>query len=651
MLHLRLIFLSMLMLFSLPALALQNTLSNNPSPYLKMHGKDPVAWQEWGEAAVEQARKENKLLFVSIGYFSCHWCHVMQRESYQNNEIATILNEHFIPVKVDRELNPALDSRLIDFVQATRGYSGWPLNVFITPEGYPLVGLVYLPANDFKSLISKLQTAWQEDGQNLTLDAAEASKSFTLPTMNTDPNLPDGFVDKVSDKYVHAIWEVADEFGGGFGNESKFPSSPQLLALLKLYSQSSKKDKRLEKFLRITLDKMAALGLHDLIGGGFYRYTVDPNWHVPHFEKMLYDNAQLANIYLLAANVLQSDEYLQVAHETLDFMIRELRRPDGSFASSLSAIDNNNIEGGYYLYATETLEKTLSKAEYAAVKASWIQEGSPTTEDGHLPILLKDSQTLARQINKPVAEIDALLAAAKQKLFALRTARVLPIDDKPLAAWNGLVLQALARAVTQTDQNNKRREIYKKVGDNLSGFLRTKLLQATKTSSSTLRPDVVIIEEGQLYRSIDKQGKPIGNATLEDYAYVTQGLLSWAKANENVHSRQGIDQLETHMHSVKALLNTAWQRFYTENGWKLSEKLLIQYGSTETAIADSALPSPSGVLIDTTLRYANGFHRDKALSERGRGAMNNAHDLLLGDGYWFASHISTIGQWANYRFQ
>lgn len=341
---------SLLLMASISHAGLKNTLANNASPYLAMHGGDPVHWQEWNEQTVATARKENKLLFVSIGYFACHWCHVMQRESYQNPGIAAKLNSNFIPVKVDRELNPALDTRLIEFVERTRGYSGWPLNVFITPEGYPLLGIVYLPPNDFSSLITELATIWQQDSQQLIAEAKAASEELQTTPLDKTITIQEGLVSKVHGKLKNVTLTRADSFAGGFGNQSKFPSVPQLSAMLDSYK--SNHDKQLAGFLRLTLNNMASLGLNDIIAGGFYRYTVDPQWRVPHFEKMLYDNALLASLYLQAGVAFDEPRYLDTARKTLDFMISELLSEQGGLYASLSAIDSKNVEGGVLSLAT-----------------------------------------------------------------------------------------------------------------------------------------------------------------------------------------------------------------------------------------------------------------------------------------------------------
>ena len=289
----------LLLFFALGSQAqpLKNSLGNHPSPYLAMHGQDPVAWQQWGPKVFERARRENKLVFVSIGYFSCHWCHVMQRESYRNPEIARFINRHYIPVKVDRELRPALDTRLIEFVQQTRGYSGWPLNVFVTPEGYPLVGLVYLPPKNFLNLLTNLDRQWQQKRNELKRLARQYGENTGKPVRSDGPD----FRMRVREYYGLFIAEalsLGDDMAGGFGKQNKFPQSPQLLALLRAYEL--KPDKRVERFLRLTLDQMANRGLHDMLRGGFYRYVVDPSWDIPHFEKMLYDNAQLVEVYFRA---------------------------------------------------------------------------------------------------------------------------------------------------------------------------------------------------------------------------------------------------------------------------------------------------------------------------------------------------------------
>ena len=599
----------LLFMASISHAELKNTLANNASPYLAMHGADPVHWQEWNEQAVATARKENKLLFVSIGYFACHWCHVMQRESYKNPEIAAKLNRDFIPVKVDRELNPALDTRLIEFVERTRGYSGWPLNVFITPEGYPLLGIVYLPAKEFGSLLNELNTLWKTDSKQLIVDAKAASEE--LQTIPLDKNIA---IQKDLEKKVRAAFKKAtltraDSFAGGFGNQSKFPSVPQLSAMLDSYEIES--DAQLAEFLRLTLDNMARLGLNDIIGGGFYRYTVDPQWRVPHFEKMLYDNALLASLYLRAGIVFDEPRYIEVARKTLDFMAAELLSEQGGLYASLSAIDSNNVEGGFYLWQLEELKKLLDAEEWLAVSKAWQMESGPTTEEGYLPVAYRVSAEVAAELDISEAELARNLASAKQKMLKARHQRSLPVDDKQLAAWNGMALSAFSQAAIVLNDSR-----YKDIAKGIRKFLVTKLWK-----------------KDQLLRARDKRGKAIGKATLEDYAYVAQGLLAWAQL-----SKEPTDYVD-----VEQIVDQAWKRFFTPQGWRLTETSLLANASSEVMLADGPIPSPSAELLRTTLDLLKE-RGDTQLREQALQAISVGQELLLEDPYWFASHARAVFQ-------
>ncbi len=303
---------------------LENQLANHASPYLALHAGDPVKWQDWTPAVIKLARQQKKLVYLSIGYFSCHWCHVMQRESYRNPEIARFLNKHFIPVKVDRELEPALDAHLIEFAEQTQGVAGWPLNVFLTPEGYPLYAVLYMPPKEFQQVLVKLQKLWQQDSASLAKLARQAVDEGKGPGK---PVLNASLVKTYANKIVETSFTRRDLFHGGFGEQSKFPSVPQLDFLLARYQRQP--DSKLKNFLQHTLDQMMRNGLYDHLGGGFFRYTVDPGWRMPHFEKMLYDNALMARLYLRAGTLWQRDDYLRIATETLLFMQKVMRRPGG----------------------------------------------------------------------------------------------------------------------------------------------------------------------------------------------------------------------------------------------------------------------------------------------------------------------------------
>ena len=336
----------------------KNQLYQHYSPYLAMHGNDPVNWMEWGEAALEKARQENKLIFVSIGYYACHWCHVMHRESYSNPAIAKILNDDYISIKIDRELNPVLDKRLIDFVQETTGTAGWPLNVFITPEGYPLVGTTYVPKVEFSAALLRLNQRWAKTSKSLKIDAKAINTRLSEQKLSTDMQGDRKSIAENSAVFIKQAMQQANSLQGGFSEVRQFPSASKLLALLRL--NQSHKDKGIDDFIQLSLDNMQNRGLHDEIAGGFYRYTVDPDWQTPHFEKMLYTNALLTIVYQTAADIYQDPRYQQTALETVQFLRNDMYdKETGAFIASLSAVDDKNVEGGYYLWKSKDLAQDI----------------------------------------------------------------------------------------------------------------------------------------------------------------------------------------------------------------------------------------------------------------------------------------------------
>ncbi len=593
----------LLQLQAAPVLADRNNqLTDHPSPYLAMHGQDPVHWQEWGEAAQQAAVREDKLLFVSSGYFSCHWCHVMQRESFSNPEVAAILNKYFIPVKVDRELNPALDAKLIDFVERTRGYAGWPLNVFITPDGYPLVGLVYMPQEDFKSMLLKLTAEWQRRKVELKQIAAKATIELAKPQVSETGTLAPQLGDEYTKYLLAHTFNLADELQGGFGQQNKFPMVPQLRVLLAEYQRN--KLERLGSFLQTSLNHMASQGLNDQLAGGFYRYTVDPAWQIPHFEKMLYDNAQLASLYLQAAIVFNNQHYQTVAFQTLDFMLHELATPEGALAASLSAVDDQGVEGGYYLWHETELTKVLSQDELKVVKTIWGIAGNPELEAGYHFRQVMTPAEAAKQLNVSLPRLQNHFASAQKKLRQVRSQRRLPKDDKKIAAWNGLALSALAQAAA-TPAGDK----YRQAASRLRDYLVKELWDGQ-----------------QLYRVMTKKGA-IGRAGLEDYAYVSKGLLEWAEVSGQQQDRVLAQQM----------LKQAWQLFYGKQGWQRTEAMWLRYGSGDTLLSDGVMPAPSAVLIGSSLRF-----NDQSLAQQAMRALNVGDSEISLGPFWYATQIGVI---------
>ncbi len=584
-----------------------NQLRNHPSPYLALHGNDPVAWQDWSEKVVHRAKQENRLIFISSGYFSCHWCHVMQRESFVDAIVAEQLGNLAIAVKIDRELQPALDAWLIDFTERTAGQAGWPLNVFLTPDGYPLVGMTYLPKENFLNVIAQLQQRWDEEESELREIAFNAFKVIRPERQTYSARLPQIGMDKPLMKaQIQQALSQADIIAGGFGDQNKFPMSPLLLSLLE--SQQRLPNEALAEFLTLTLDQMADLGLHDHIGGGFYRYTIDPAWDIPHFEKMLYDNAMLTKAYLLAASILNRPHYRDIAYGTLDFLIREMRAANGGFYASLSAIDDQGVEGGYYLWQVSELETLLTEDEFTVAKLAWGARGAPYLEAGHHLKQVTDPAEVATSIRRQPAEVKKLLASARQKLFEARQKRTLPIDDKVLAAWNGLMLESLSMAARESSR-------YRPHAERLYQLLARQLWDGTRLQRF-------------MYN-----GKPAGQVSLEDYAYVSAGIAAWAETTGDDTARETANRIAL----------AALKRFHNQHGWQLSEKLIIPYDAREMILAEGTMPSPSATLLQTLVRIAR-HHRDAEQISRLAAMTNIENSALITAPLWYGGHLNLISE-------
>ena len=545
---------------------LSNQLAGHPSPYLALHGDDPVAWQEWNAETVARAKRENKLLLVSVGYFACHWCHVMQRESFKNPAIAARLNRDFIPVKVDRELHSGLDDALQSFSARLNGIAGWPLNAFVTPEGYPAFVVLYAPPDEFGKLLGNLAGRWQADGDEVRRLARQAAPRATGKPA-TAP-LGDERATRAGQQYRAAIWKEADPIQGGFGDVSKFPMAPQLSALLELHARQP--DAKLAEFLRLSFDQMAARGLRDHVGGGFFRYTIDPGWDTPHFEKMLYDNAHLAVLYLRAARVLSHPDYVDVVRATLDFMAEVLQDRSGGLYASTSAVDDAGREGAYYLWEPTELKRLLAPAVYAAARRVWRLDAPRSLDDGYLPA----------EYVVPSASERELLEEAHAVLRGARASRRLPKDDKMNAGLNGLALSAFSQASALDPR-------YRQSADRIQRFLLTRLVKGDRLMKSMAG------------------GRILDGAELEDYAYVVQGLLDHADATGNRESRA----------AALRLARAAWPLFSEARGWRLEAAPLLATLQPEPAIADGALYSPSDILVLASLRL-----KDAALEAKAREA-------------------------------
>ena len=540
---------------------LKNILAGHASPYLALHGQDPVAWQEWNAGTIARAKRENKLLFVSVGYFSCHWCHVMQQKSYRDPAIAALLNQYFIPVKVDRELNGALDAGLIEFSEAIKGVAGWPLNAFVTPEGYPAYAVLYEPPAEFKRLLTRMAETWRTQGKAFRQAALEAGSAKRAPPAKA--SVTPAAVQRVHLAFMESIWQHVDTLQGGFNRVSKFPMATHLDTLLETYTRE--RDPRLGEFLRLTLDQMARLGLRDHVNGGFFRYTVDPDWTTPHFEKMLYDNAQLARLYARAAEVFKRPDYLGVAHETLDFMLVDLQAPGGGFYTALSALDRQGREGGGYLWRIDELRQRLTPAEFALASRVWGLDQPAPFDLGYLPMEKKPPSQAERDALQVL--LDKLKASGRK---GQAPKYQVPIDTKINAGLNGLALSALSEA-----------------GQGVPRFAQ---------AASKLRDYLAqrLVSQGRLLKT--RSGNRVfAEAELEDYAFAVAGLTDYGRLFKDPAAEA----------LARNLAKQAWQRFFTPTGWRLEERPLLATLRPEPALLDGALPSASARLMDVTQSWVN----------------------------------------------
>ena len=438
-----------------------NRLAKETSPYLLLHAHNPVDWYPWGEEALAKAKQEKKLIFLSIGYSSCYWCHVMERESFMDEEIAALMNEHFVCIKVDREERPDIDEVYMHALQiylqmlGSKQGGGWPLSMFLTPDAKPLMGGTYFPPRDrdgrmgFLTVLKRVQEAWTTDtdkwqnaGDDLADYVAETLKQQPIVRV---PKLDASMVDKV----LRGLAARYDPTYGGFGfdpenpRQAKFPEPPNLFFLL---DQAGRENEIARRMLVTTLDQIARGGIRDHLGGGFHRYSTDRYWRVPHFEKMLYDNGQLISIYARAYELTERADFKRVVDEAIEFLLREMIDESGAFYSAIDA-ETNAEEGRYYVWQREEIEKTLSPEQYALWGGVYGITGEPNFEERYIPLLSEPLSDVAAERKTTEDLLHESLEGSRAKLLDERNKRPHPLTDtKILAGWNGLAIRGLADA-------------------------------------------------------------------------------------------------------------------------------------------------------------------------------------------------------------
>ena len=510
-----------------------NRLIREKSPYLLQHAYNPVDWYPWGNEAFEKARAEQKPIFLSIGYSTCHWCHVMERESFSDPTIAEIMNRHFVSIKVDREERPDVDRIYMAFVQATTGSGGWPMSVFLTPDRKPFYGGTYFPPDDhhgrpgFRNVLMTIAETWEKQRGKIAESAdrlTEALEGQVNPSVGEPADLKEPVLENTYQRFQAAY----DPAHGGFGSAPKFPRPVVFNFLLRYYARTGKRD-ALEMTLH-TLRAMANGGIHDQIGGGFHRYSTGEVWHVPHFEKMLYDQAQLAIGFDEAYQITRVPSFSAIARDINEYVLRDMRDKQGGFYSAEDADSlfeqgkPEHGEGAFYVWEAKQIEEILGKDLAAVFNYHYGVEPSgnvPPQKDPQSEFkgknILHVRHTLAetaKHFGKPERQVKELLATGRRKLFAARTTRPRPgLDDKVLTSWNGLMISALARSAQTLDE--------------------PRYLEAATAAAKFLENNLYNPGTGALQRRY-RDGHVAVDGFLEDYAFLIQGLLDLYEASFDV---------------------------------------------------------------------------------------------------------------------
>ena len=592
-----------------------NRLIHETSPYLLQHAHNPVDWYPWSEEAFEKAKKENKPVLLSIGYSACHWCHVMERESFENEKIAALMNELFVNIKVDREERPDLDEIYMNAVQMLTGRGGWPMTMFLTPEGKPFYGGTYFPPEDrqgmpgFPRILQGVAQAYRERPADVEKSVAQILE--TLHHMAESQPSENDFAPGIIAESCEKIARAYDSENGGLGQAPKFPNPGVYELFLRYYSESG--DERYLTMVAQTLSKMAQGGIYDHVGGGFHRYSVDAKWLVPHFEKMLYDNAQLLRIYSQAYLITREPLYKTVVEESARYLLREMHQPEGGFYSTQDA-DSEGEEGKFFVWTLAEIDALLGAedGEVFARMYDVTEEGNFEEKNILHPILTVDQAS--KFFRKEKSEIEALIARTKEKLFTAREKRIKPFrDEKIIAAWNGLLLSGLAEAIKITGASS--------------------CLEASRRTVEFIFGRM--FRDGYLLH-VYKDGQAKLRGYLDDYAFVALGLLD---LYEVLLDRSLIDRA---MELADIMLREFWDErggglFYTGK----SHQPLI---SRAKPVFDASIPSGNAIAAQLLLRLyhlvgAEEYHT------RAETILRSYYDAMVSQPFGFAHMLCALDQY------
>jgi uncharacterized protein YyaL (SSP411 family) len=581
-----------------------NKLINEKSPYLLQHAHNPVDWYPWGEEAFKRAKKQDKPIFLSIGYSTCHWCHVMEHESFSDERIAQIMNEHFVSIKVDREHRPDVDEIYMNAVQMMTGSGGWPLSVFLTPDAKPFYGGTYFPPKDsygrpsFERVLLAIADAWEKKRDDLVNSAGRISDFLAKPAVPVEKGRLSPKMLKTAFAHFQRSFDAAH---GGFGRAPKFPQATNLSLLLCYWQRTA--DEQALQMVEKTLDAMANGGIYDHIGGGFHRYSTDARWLVPHFEKMLYDQALLSRAYLQAYQITKKEKYATIAREIFDYVLRDMTDAKGAFYSAEDA-DSEGKEGTFYIWSPKQIAAVLDKDESPIFNAYYGVTEKGNFEEGKSILNIASSiEQLGKGSKKDRSSLMDILTTARAKIFKAREKRIRPHrDDKIITAWNGLMISSLAygAAVLQEEE-------YAKAAERAAKFILK-----------------VLHKDGRLMRYY-REGHVVEAAFLDDYAFLTAGLLDLYEATFDAKWLVDAKKLSEEM--VELFGDNEHGGFFLTG--KDSEKLIARTKPS----TDGAVPSGNSVAALALLKLGR-IAMEQHMSEQGDKVLQAfSGQLEQGPGY------------------
>jgi len=589
-----------------------NHLIHETSPYLLQHAHNPVDWYPWGDEAFQKAKGQNRPILLSIGYSACHWCHVMERESFEDEKIAALMNDLFVNIKVDREERPDLDEIYMNAVQMLTGRGGWPMTVFLTPEGKPFYGGTYFPPEDrygvpgFPKILQGVANAYREKPQDVERSVEQILAALQRMSLSTESQQP--FSSDIIGQSAEQLAQAYDTDHGGLGKAPKFPNVGVYELFLRHYHHSKKS--RFLEMVTHTLTKMAQGGIYDHLGGGFHRYSVDEKWLVPHFEKMLYDNAQLVRIYAQVYSVTGEPLFKQVVDETMNYLMREMLHTEGGFYSTQDA-DSEGEEGKFFVWSETEITRIVGEESSEIFCRIYDVSEEGNFEENNILHPILTLEQASKFFRRDLREIESLVSVAKGKLFQEREKRPKPFrDEKILTSWNGLMLSGLAEAIKIS-----RQPAYLEAANRTVDFIFTKMFR-----------------DGRLLHTYKSgTGKILGY--LDDYAFLAAGLLDLFEASVNrAHLDRALELAEIMLHEFWDEAGGGF--FYTGRS---HERLIAQ----SKPIFDGSIPSGNAVATQVLLRLYHYTGKEDYL-KRAEKILRAYYNAMENQPFGFAHMLAAL---------